>query len=96
MFITGGFNVYPAEVERMLIAHPAIFQCAVIGIPDERMGEVCCAYVVPKEGTTITEQGLIEWCRERMANYKVPRKVVVTDSLPTTSTGKVQKFKLPA
>ncbi len=96
MFITGGFNVYPAEVERMLIAHPAIFQLAVVGIPDERMGEVCCVYVVPKEGMTIEEDELIAWSRERMANYKVPRKVVACDSLPTTPTGKVQKFKLPA
>ena len=96
MFITGGFNVYPAEVERMLIAHPAIFQVAVVGIPDERMGEVCCAYVVPKQGMTIEEDELIAWSRERMANYKVPRKVVVADELPTTPTGKVQKFKLPA
>jgi acyl-CoA synthetase (AMP-forming)/AMP-acid ligase II len=96
MFITGGFNVYPAEVERMLLAHPALFQVAVIGIPDERLGEVCCAYVVPKPDQTVTEAELIEWSRERMANYKVPRKVVITDSLPTTPTGKVQKFKLPA
>lgn len=96
MFITGGFNVYPAEVERMLLAHPALFQVAVVGLPDERMGEVCCAYVVPKEGHSITEPELIEWSRERMANYKVPRKVIVTDELPTTPTGKVQKFKLTA
>ena len=68
----------------------------MIGIPDERMGEVCCAYVVPKPGQSVTEDELIEWSRERMANYKVPRKVIVTDSLPTTPTGKVQKFKLPA
>lgn len=96
MFITGGFNVYPAEVERMLLAHPALFQVAVVGLSDERMGEVCCAYVVPKEGHSITEPELIEWSRERMANYKVPRKVIVTDELPTTPTGKVQKFKLTA
>ncbi len=96
MFITGGFNVYPAEVENMLLAHPAIFQAAVIGIPDERMGEVCAAYVVPKEGHSIGDRELIDWSRERMANYKVPRKVVVMDTLPTNATGKVQKFKLPA
>lgn len=96
MFITGGFNVYPAEVENMLMAHPAVFQVAVIGIPDERMGEVCAAYVVAKEGHTISEQELIGWSREHMANYKVPRKVVVMDALPTNATGKVQKFKLPA
>lgn len=96
MFITGGFNVYPAEVENMLMAHPSVFQVAVTGIPDERMGEVCCAWVVPKEGHVIDEQQLIDWSRERMANYKVPRKVIVTSELPTTPTGKVQKFKLSA
>ncbi|MBV1916996.1 MAG: AMP-binding protein, partial [Sphingomonadaceae bacterium] len=95
MFITGGFNCYPAEIEKVLVAHPALIQVAVIGIPDERMGEVCSAYVVPKEGQTIEEQELIDWSRERMANYKVPRKVMVCDSLPTNATGKVQKFKLP-
>ena len=95
MFITGGFNVYPAEVEKQLMAHPAVFQVAVIGIPDERMGEVCCAHIVPKQGRSITEAELIEWSRERLANYKVPRKVVVAKSLPTNATGKVQKFKLP-
>ena len=96
MFITGGFNVYPAEVERMLLAHPALFQVAVVGLPDERMGEVCCAYVVPKQGQSIAEAELIAWSREHMANYKVPRKVIVTNELPTTPTGKVQKFKLTA
>jgi acyl-CoA synthetase (AMP-forming)/AMP-acid ligase II len=96
MFIVGGFNCYPAEIEKILLTHPAILFAAVTGMPDERMGEVGVAHVVPKPGTTIDEAALIAWSRERMANFKVPRRVVVTDALPVTATGKVQKFKLTA
>jgi acyl-CoA synthetase (AMP-forming)/AMP-acid ligase II len=96
MFIVGGFNCYPAEIERALAAHPAILQAAVIGVPDERMGEVGRAFVVLKPGHPLDADALIEWSRERMANFKVPRSVVFLDSLPTNATGKVQKFKLRA
>lgn len=75
MFIVGGFNCYPAEIEAALIRHPAIAQVAVIGIADERMGEVGCACVVLREGAELDEAQLIAWSREQMANYKVPRQV---------------------
>jgi acyl-CoA synthetase (AMP-forming)/AMP-acid ligase II len=91
MFITGGFNVYPAEVERLLSPHPAIAQVAVIGVADERMGEVGCACVVRREGVTLTEAELIAWSRSAMANYKVPRFVRFYDTLPMNASNKVDK-----
>jgi acyl-CoA synthetase (AMP-forming)/AMP-acid ligase II len=94
MFIVGGFNCYPAEIEKMLLAHPAIQQVAVVGLPDTRLGEVARAYVVLKPHAHLDVASLIEWSRERMANYKVPRSVIFTAQLPTNATGKVQKFKL--
>lgn len=94
MFIVGGFNCYPAEIERALLAHPAILYIAVTGVPDERMGEVGRAHVVLKPGASLDADALIAWSRERMANFKVPRSVVFTSELPLNATGKVQKFKL--
>jgi len=94
MFISGGFNVYPAEVEKLLAMHPAIAMAAVIGVPDERMGEVGKAFVVLRAGTELDEPGLIGWCRDNMANYKVPRRAVFVDDLPRNAAGKVQKTEL--
>ncbi|WP_028080190.1 FadD3 family acyl-CoA ligase [Solimonas soli] len=94
MYISGGFNCYPAEIERMLAAHPAVAQSAIIGIPDERLGEVGKAYVVLRPGQTLDEKSLIAWCREQMANYKVPRQVAFVDALPVNAGGKVMKFQL--
>jgi len=94
MFVVGGFNAYPAEIENMLMAHPSVGQVAVIGVPDHRMGEVGKAYVVPRTGATVDEAELIAWARERMANYKVPRSVEVVDALPLNATGKVLKYVL--
>jgi HIP---CoA ligase len=91
MFIVGGFNVYPAEVENALLEHPDLAQAAVIGIPDHRMGEIGVAFVVPRAGVSVDAPGLVEWARGRMANYKVPRRVEVVDELPLNATGKVQK-----
>ncbi len=91
MYITGGFNCYPAEIERLLSAHPAIAQVAVIGVPDERMGEVGCAYVVLRNGVAATEAELIAWAREQMANYKVPRQVRFAEALPVNASAKVDK-----
>lgn len=96
MFIMGGFNAYPAEIERMMIEHPDVGLVAVIGVPDSRMGEVGAAFVVPAPGATIVEDEIIAWCRERMANYKVPRVVRVLEALPMTASGKVQKPELRA
>ncbi len=94
MFIVGGFNVYPAEVEAGLVAHEAIAQAAVIGVPDERLGEVGMAWVVLRSGAALAADSLITWCRERMANYKVPRYVEIVDALPLNASGKVTKFVL--
>jgi acyl-CoA synthetase (AMP-forming)/AMP-acid ligase II len=94
MFIMGGFNCYPAEIEKLMFAHEEIAQVAVIGIPDERMGEVGMAFVVPVPGTRPTPESIIAWCREHMANYKVPRRVELVDALPANAMGKVTKFVL--
>ena len=94
MFIVGGFNCYPAEIEAALTEHPAIAQVAVIGVPDERMGEVGCACVVLRAGAALDEAGLIAWSRKRMANYKVPRLVRFFDALPVNASNKVAKNEL--
>ncbi|MDQ6697536.1 MAG: AMP-binding protein, partial [Actinomycetota bacterium] len=95
MFIVGGFNAYPAEIENLLSRHPGIAQVAVIGVPDERMGEVGMAFVVPATGVEqVTEQDLITWARDAMANYKVPRRVRFVDALPLNASGKVLKYEL--
>jgi acyl-CoA synthetase (AMP-forming)/AMP-acid ligase II len=89
MFIVGGFNAYPAEIEGFLMEHPAVAQAAVIGVPDERMGQVGKAFVVLREPLTADE--LIEWSRLRMAGFKVPRTVEFLTELPLNATGKVMK-----
>lgn len=94
MYIAGGFNCYPAEIEKIMLTHPAILQAAVLGMPDERLGEVGIAHIVLKPGLQVREDDIIAWTRERMANFKVPRRVVIHDHLPMTATGKVQKFLL--
>ena len=94
MYIAGGFNCYPAEIERMMAAHPAVAQVAVIGVPDERLGEVGKAFVVPRPGQAVEGPELIAWCRERMANYKVPRYVETVAALPMNPSGKVLKYQL--
>jgi HIP---CoA ligase len=96
MFIVGGFNAYPAEIESLLLRHPAIAQAAVVGIPDERMGEVGMAFVIPKAGQAPTPEEIIAWSREEMANYKAPRRVEVVDALPLNASGKVLKHELRA
>ena len=96
MFIVGGFNAYPAEIENLMLANPAIAQVAVVGVPDERMGEVGVAFVVPRHDQTIDPDELVEWSRQRMANYKAPSRVVVVDELPLNATGKVLKYELRA
>jgi acyl-CoA synthetase (AMP-forming)/AMP-acid ligase II len=94
MFIVGGFNCYPAETEGLLLENPAIAQVAVVGVPDERMGEVAKAFVILRPGASLTEAELIAWARKMMANYKVPRYVEFVEALPTTASGKVQRFQL--
>ncbi|MDT0575181.1 FadD3 family acyl-CoA ligase [Croceicoccus sp. F390] len=94
LFICGGFNCYPAEIEAILIDHPEIARAAVIGIPDQRMGEVGQAWLVLRSGTTFDEPAMIAWCRSNMANFKVPRSFRIVDELPTSASGKVQRFAL--
>jgi acyl-CoA synthetase (AMP-forming)/AMP-acid ligase II len=96
MFIVGGFNAYPAEIEAAMRAHPQIAEVAVVGAPDERLGEVGVAFVVARAGDALDETALIAWCRERMANFKVPRRVIAVDTLPLNASGKVLKHVLRA
>ena len=96
MFIVGGFNCYPAEIENMLCSLSGVSQAAVIGVPDERMGEVACAFLIPDSGAELQADEVVSWCRENMANYKVPRAVHIVDSLPTNASGKVLKTELRA
>ncbi len=96
MYLAGGFNCYPAEIEHVMRQMPGIAQVAVIGVPDDRLGEVGKAFVVPAPDAELSEAAIIEWCRTEMANYKVPRSVVFMDVLPVNATGKVAKTELRA
>jgi fatty-acyl-CoA synthase len=94
MIIRGGFNVYPREVEDRLHAHPAVLDVAVVGLPHEVLGEVACACIVPVEGAIVTGEEIKEFCREMMADYKVPDLVRFLDSFPMTGSGKVRRVEL--
>jgi fatty-acyl-CoA synthase len=94
MYITGGENVYPAEVERILREYPEIEDIAVVGVPDERWGEVGQAYVIPKKDSNFNADGLIGYCKARMANFKCPKQVIRCEDFPRTSLGKVRKGEL--
>ena len=96
MFIVGGFNAYPAEIENLLLRHPDVQQAAVIGVPDARLGEVGMAFVVLRSGSKLSGPEIVEWARHEMANYKVPRAVEIIDGLPLNATGKVMKDVLRA
>jgi acyl-CoA synthetase (AMP-forming)/AMP-acid ligase II len=94
VIISGGENVSSIEVEDCLFQHDAIAEAAVIGVPDDHWGETVKALVVLRPGNTITEQELIDFCRERMAHFKCPHSIEFRDELARTATGKLQKFKL--
>jgi len=95
MFITGGFNCYPAEIESQLYARGGIAQAAVIAIPDEeRLGEAGKAFIVPAPGAQLTPAAVVTWCREQMANYTFLRAVEIVDALPMNASGKVMKYVL--
>jgi long-chain acyl-CoA synthetase len=94
MIISGGENIYPAEIESALMAHPAVADAAIIGVPDERWGETVKAIVVRTAGTEPTEQELIEWCRGRLAGYKCPTSVDWAEVLPRNPSGKILKREL--
>jgi acyl-CoA synthetase (AMP-forming)/AMP-acid ligase II len=94
MFIVGGFNAYPAEIEDILLGHNGIARVAVVGVPDDRLGEVGEAFVVASAGSASDADEIVAWAKQRMANYKVPRRVHLLDSLPVGATGKVDKLRL--
>ena len=94
MILRGGFNVYPREIEEVLMTHPGVALCAVVGVPDERLGEEIKAFVVPRPSTSVTEAELVAWAREQLAAYKYPRHVEFRDALPTNATGKILKREL--
>jgi acyl-CoA synthetase (AMP-forming)/AMP-acid ligase II len=96
MFIVGGFNAYPAEIENLLLGHPAVARAAVVGMPDTRLGEVGMAFVVVAPGASLESGELIAWSRDAMANYKVPRVVELVAELPVNAAGKVEKETLRA
>jgi feruloyl-CoA synthase len=94
MIITGGENVYSVEVEGALFEHPDVLDAAVIGLPDEVWGEVVCAVIVPKEGAVIDEKELRSFCRQRLAGYKIPRRMFIEEQLPRNASGKILKYQL--
>ncbi len=94
MILRGGFNVYPRELEEVLMTHEAVSLCAVIGVPHDEYGEEIKAFIVLKQGATLNENELIEWSKERMATYKYPRSVEFRETLPMTATGKILKREL--
>jgi acyl-CoA synthetase (AMP-forming)/AMP-acid ligase II len=96
IYISGGFNVSPAEVENLLLGFDAISQVAVVGIPDARLGEVGAAFVVARPGSALTADDLLAWARDHVANYKVPRRIEIVDELPLNASGKVLKDELRA
>jgi long-chain acyl-CoA synthetase len=89
LIIVGGYNVYPREIEEVLYAHPAVYEAAVIGMADEAKGEVPRAYISLKPGQTATEKEIVEFCKQNLAPYKVPRQVEIRSELPKSSTGKI-------
>jgi fatty-acyl-CoA synthase len=94
MVIRGGENVYPREIEEFLYTHPAVADVQVIGVPDERYGEELMAWIIPRQGTSPTEDEIKAFCQGKIAHFKVPRYLKLVDSFPMTVTGKVQKFKM--
>lgn len=94
MIISGGENVYSVEVESVLYEHPSVLEAAIIGLPDEVWGEAVCAVIVPKEGAVIDEQEVRGFCRQKLAGYKVPRRIFIEQQLPRNASGKILKYQL--
>ena len=94
MILTGGYNVSPAEIERVVAGHPSVALVAVGSVDDEMKGELAKAYIVLKDGETASDDGIIEFCRDSLAAYKVPRQVQFVDGVPTTSSGKIMRRML--
>jgi len=96
MINASGYKVWPREVEDVIYTHPAVRECAVIGVPDEYRGETVKAYVSLNEGASVTEKELVGFCKQQMAAYKYPRQVVIVEELPKTVTGKILRRTLRA
>ena len=94
MVIRGGENVYPREIEEFLYRHPKIKDVQVVGLPDKKYGEELCAWIIPREGETLSEQDVRDFCKGQIAHYKVPRYIKFVDGFPMTVTGKIQKFMI--
>ena len=96
VILTGGSNIFPAEVEAVLAAHPAVGLVSVVGIPDAVAGELAVGCIVRRQGAEVSEDALISFCRERLASYKVPRRIAFFDSFPLGPTGKILKREIVA
>ena len=94
MILRGGFNVYPRELEEVFMTHPAVSLVAVIGVPDEKMGEEIKAVIVKKPGVDVSEDEMLAWSKEQFASYKYPRIIEFRDNLPISATGKILKREL--
>ncbi|XP_071527802.1 putative acyl-CoA synthetase YngI [Panulirus ornatus] len=94
LIIRGGENIYPAELENFLMRHPNVIEAQVFGVPDARMGEEVAAWIRKTDSSELSDTILKEWCRGKIAHYKVPRYILFKDELPRTVTGKIQKFKM--
>ena len=94
LIIRGGYNVYPSEIEDVLHAHPAVAEAAVVGVPDERLGEEVMAVVIPRPTVILLEADLVSYCRERLASYKCPRIYEFRSELPKNTLGKILKDEL--
>jgi len=92
MVIRGGENIYPREIEEFLYGHPKVHDVQVVGVPDPKYGEELCAWIILREGETMSEEAVREYCRGQIAHYKIPRYIQFVDSFPMTVTGKIQKF----
>jgi len=94
MYISGGENVYPAEIEKLLLAHPNVAEAAVVGVPDEKWGEVGKAFIVLKDGQNVNADEVLHFLRDKLARYKMPRYIEFMDSLPKTASDKIRKYAL--
>jgi len=94
MIIAGGYNIYPREIDEVLYAHPEILEAAAVGIPDQHRGETVWAFVVPKPGAKVSGGDVINWCRKRLARYKVPKRIVFAETLPRSAVGKILRREL--
>jgi acyl-CoA synthetase (AMP-forming)/AMP-acid ligase II len=94
LIIRGGENIHPLEIENVILAHPGVADVSVVGLPDEKYGESVAAFVIKKEESDVTEDGVREWVKERLSRHLVPKYVFWVDGFPKTASGKVQKFKL--